>query len=109
MTTTRQATRRMNQILKNENWMSDKALFDEYSSLQKIANLHSSKMTEAQLRAEMADGNLTDCRTYSPRFCSDCSQFRHDSTGNLLIYRLRGGEEMFPVSDAFGTHPSFGV
>jgi hypothetical protein len=99
----------MNQILKNENWTDDDALFAEYSELQKIANLHPSKMTEAQLRAEMADGNLNERRTYAPRFCSDRSQFRHDSTGNLLIYRLRGGAEMFPVSDAFGSHPSFGV
>lgn len=109
MTTTRQATRRMNQILKNDNWTMDDALFAEYRSLQKIANLHPSKMTEAQLRAEMADGNLTDCRVYAPPFSCDCSEFIYDSTGNFLIYRLRGGGEMKPVSDAIGTFPSFGV
>ena len=109
MTTKRQAKRRMDQILKNDDWTTDDALFAEYSELQQIIKLHPSKMTEAQLRAEMADGNLTERRTYAPRFCCDASQFRHDSAGNMLIYRLRGGVEMHPISDAFGTHPPFGV
>ena len=99
----------MDQILKNDYWTTDDALVAEYCELQQIIKLHPSKMTEAQLRAEMADGNLNECRTYAPKFCCDASQFRHDSTGNLLIYRLRGGVEMHPISDAFGTHPPFGV
>lgn len=109
MITTRQASRRMNQIAKNEAWLDDAALVAEYSELQKIVKLHPSKMTEEQLRAEMADGNLTECRAYAPRFCSDRSQIRHDSVGNYLIYRLRGGVEMQPISDAIGSFPSFEV
>jgi hypothetical protein len=109
MITQRQAKHRINQIAKNSEWLDDAALFAEYSSLQKIANLHPSKMNEQQIRAEMADGNLNDVGVYGPPCCCNQSEFRQDSVGNYLIYRLRGGADMNRVSDAIGTFPSFGV
>ena len=99
----------MNQIARDENWTKNEVLFAEYCGLQKISQLHPSKMTEDQLRAEMADGNLNDCRVYAPPYCCDRAEFRCDSVGNLLIYMLRGGAQMNPVSDAIGSFPSFGV